>query len=131
VILATSLISLTVWFSETTTNAVVLCAYAIGNAAGPFMWKRQYQPRWVIVEIVQIHPILKGSSNHIPWAIITACFVVSAALLLVLRFMLASENGRRDAERRDEKYDEVYVIRSGDSATVGKRVDRVSVLSSS
>jgi ACS family allantoate permease-like MFS transporter len=30
-----------------TTNAVILCAYAIGNAAGPFMWKKKYQPRYV------------------------------------------------------------------------------------
>lgn len=92
---------------KTTTNAVVLCAYAIGNAAGPFMWKKQYQPR-----------------NHVPWAIMTACFVVSAAFLLLLRFMLASENKRRDAEQRDEKYDEVYVTQVRDGITVEKKVDR-------
>lgn len=33
---------------ETTTNAVIICAYAIGNAAGPLMWKKQYQPRYVL-----------------------------------------------------------------------------------
>lgn len=33
-------------FPGTTTNAIILCAYAIGNAAGPFMWKRRYQPRY-------------------------------------------------------------------------------------
>jgi len=31
----------------TTTNAIILSAYAIGNAAGPFMWKKQYQPRYI------------------------------------------------------------------------------------
>lgn len=32
--------------SETTTNAIVLSAYAIGNSAGPFMWKQKYIPRY-------------------------------------------------------------------------------------
>ncbi|KAJ7827468.1 major facilitator superfamily domain-containing protein [Mycena olivaceomarginata] len=41
---------------RTTANAIILVAYGLGNAVGPFMWKKQYQPR-----------------NHIPWAIITAC----------------------------------------------------------
>lgn len=32
--------------SGITTNAIILSAYAIGNAAGSFMWKKQYQPRY-------------------------------------------------------------------------------------
>ena len=28
-----------------TVNAIMLSAYCIGNAAGPFMWKAQYKPR--------------------------------------------------------------------------------------
>ena len=29
-------------------NAIILIAYAIGNAAGPFMWKQElHQPRFV------------------------------------------------------------------------------------
>lgn len=28
-----------------TTNAIMLCAYCIGNAAGPFMWQARYAPR--------------------------------------------------------------------------------------
>lgn len=35
-----------VWIG-TTANAIVMCAYAVGNAVGPFMWKKQYQPRFV------------------------------------------------------------------------------------
>lgn len=35
-----------VWISGITTNSIILGAYAIGNAAGPFMWKKQYQPRY-------------------------------------------------------------------------------------
>lgn len=30
----------------TTVNAIVFVAYGIGNAAGPFMWKKVYQPRF-------------------------------------------------------------------------------------
>jgi hypothetical protein len=30
-----------------TTNGIVLCSYAIGNAVSQFMWKAQYQPRCV------------------------------------------------------------------------------------
>jgi len=28
-----------------TTNAILLSAYCIGNAAGPFMWQAKYRPR--------------------------------------------------------------------------------------
>ena len=41
------------WVSQTTaghtkrvtTNAIMLSAYCIGNAAGPFMWNAKYKPR--------------------------------------------------------------------------------------
>lgn len=41
------------WVSQTTaghtkrvtTNAIVLSAFCVGNAAGPFMWKDKYKPR--------------------------------------------------------------------------------------
>ncbi|CAA7271463.1 unnamed protein product [Cyclocybe aegerita] len=93
---------------KTTVNAIVLCAYAIGNAAGPFMWKKHYQPR-----------------NHVPWAVISACIFTCAMLMLLLRFMLTSENKRRDAEKRDDTYDDVYITEvTADGKTIEKRVDR-------
>ncbi|KAJ3517410.1 hypothetical protein NLJ89_g522 [Agrocybe chaxingu] len=93
---------------KTTVNAIVLCAYAIGNAAGPFMWKKHYQPR-----------------NHVPWAVISACIFTCAMLMLLLRFMLASENKNRDAEKRDDTYDDVYITEvTTDGKTIEKRVDR-------
>jgi MFS family permease len=93
---------------RTTTNAIVLSGYAIGNAAGPFMWKKQYQKR-----------------NHIPWAVISACIGACAFLALLLRWVLARENARREAEQRDDSYDDVYVTqRLADGTTVEKRVDR-------
>lgn len=61
-----------------------------------------------------------------PWAIITACSFVSALTLLALRFMLAAENKKRDAEKRDDKYDDVYLPQvQADGTTVEKKVDRV------
>ncbi|KAF8500318.1 MFS general substrate transporter [Russula emetica] len=90
------------WVSQTTaghtkrltTNAIILSAYCIGNAAGPFMWKAEYKPRY-----------------HVPWIIIGACFVSCMVLLFSIRVLLARENKRRDAEPRDDSYDDVYVTR--------------------
>lgn len=46
--------------------------------------------------------------------------------MLVLRTMLALENKRRDAEQRDETYDDVYIKTKLDDGTmVEKHVDRV------
>ncbi|KAJ4482898.1 hypothetical protein C8J55DRAFT_45922 [Lentinula edodes] len=76
-----------------TVNAIMLCAYCIGNAAGPFMWKQKYKPR-----------------NHVPWAVIGACYVSTITLLLLLRLYMSRENRKRDAEPQDEAADtDVYV----------------------
>ncbi|KAJ7105845.1 major facilitator superfamily domain-containing protein [Mycena epipterygia] len=76
-----------------TTNAIMLSAYCIGNAAGPFIWKAQYKPR-----------------NRLPWIIIIGCYVICMSLLLVIRYVLAAENKRREAEPKlDHAYDNVYV----------------------
>jgi ACS family allantoate permease-like MFS transporter len=93
---------------RTTTNSIILIAYAVGNAAGPAMWKKKYQPR-----------------NHVPWAVISACIMTCFFLILLLRFMLAAENKRRDAEKRDDTYDDVYVSQELANGTKEeKRVDR-------
>lgn len=87
-----------------------MCAYALGNAAGPFMWKTKYSPR-----------------NHVPWAIITICTFMSGILILLLRFMLAAENKRRDAEPYDDTYDDVYIVTvDADGKSTEKKVDKVS-----
>ncbi|KAJ7453389.1 MFS general substrate transporter [Mycena latifolia] len=92
-----------------TTNAIMLSAFCIGNAAGPFMWKAQYKPR-----------------NRVPWAIIGVCYVVCMALLLVIRYVLAAENKRRDAEGpADDDYDHVYVERMSPEGVMEKvKVDK-------
>ncbi|KAG1826874.1 MFS general substrate transporter [Suillus subaureus] len=87
-----------------TTNGIVLCSYAIGNAVSQFMWKAQYQPR-----------------NHVPWAVITSCNFAAGIALVVLRFMLASENTKRERETPDNKHDAVYILdRSGAERKVDK-----------
>ncbi|KAF5347296.1 hypothetical protein D9756_009974 [Leucocoprinus leucothites] len=93
---------------KVTVNAIMLSAYCVGNAAGPFMWQAQYKPR-----------------NHVPWIIIGVCYLLCMILLLVLRFIMNKENKRRDAETRDTTYDEIYVERKNSDGSIGKiRVDK-------
>ncbi|KAF8962206.1 MFS general substrate transporter [Flammula alnicola] len=91
-----------------TVNAIMLSAYCIGNSAGPFMWQAKYKPR-----------------NHIPWIIIGICYVCCMVLLLAIRYVLSSENKRRDNEPIDDTYDDVYIERIGkDGETEKVRVDK-------
>ncbi|KAF9077149.1 major facilitator superfamily domain-containing protein [Rhodocollybia butyracea] len=92
---------------RTTTNAIVLIGYAIGNFAGPFIWKAKYQPR-----------------DHVPWTFLTASMGASIILLLALRTMLARENARRDREAYYDAYDDVYLTKSSDDGP-GQKVDKV------
>ncbi|KAH9039521.1 MFS general substrate transporter [Lactarius pseudohatsudake] len=99
------------WVSQTTaghtkkvtTNAVMLSAYCVGNAAGPFMWQAKYKPR-----------------NHVPWIIIGVCYVTCMLLLFAIRVLLSGENKRRDGEPLDDAYDNVFVTRIDED---GKRVE--------
>ncbi|KAJ7905839.1 major facilitator superfamily domain-containing protein [Mycena olivaceomarginata] len=87
---------------RTTANAIILVAYGLGNAGGA------YQPR-----------------NHIPWAIITACSVGSALLLLIIRYTYAAENKRRETSPDKDNYDEYYIQEvQADGTTLEKKVDR-------
>lgn len=65
-------------------------------------------------------------SNHPPWTIIAVTNFVSALTLLSLRYMLVTDNKRRNAEKRDDTYDDVYITQAlPDGTTVEKKVDRV------
>jgi len=49
-------------------------------------------------------------------------------LILSLRYLLQSENKRRDGEQRDETYDDVYVTQgTEDGIKSEKRVDKVLI----
>ncbi|THH10288.1 hypothetical protein EW145_g1445 [Phellinidium pouzarii] len=90
------------------TNGIVLIAYAIGNAAGPFMWKEQYRPR-----------------NRVPWAIMIASNGVVAILSLLIRFYLARENSLREREEYDATYDETFIVVEDEKGGMAKKkVDR-------
>ena len=94
-----------------TVNAIVLIAYAIGNAAGPFVWQAKYKPR-----------------NRVPFAVISACSVVSAFTLFVIRQYLAAQNRKKDeqaASGEADKYDDVYITVMENEKAVEKKVDRV------
>lgn len=66
--------------------------------------------------------------NHIPWIIIGICYVVCPVLLLILRFLLAAENKRRDREPPDTTYDDVYIeVVQSDGKVVQKKLDKVRV----
>ncbi|OSD00722.1 MFS general substrate transporter [Trametes coccinea BRFM310] len=91
-----------------TVNAIMLIAYCLGNATAPFMWQTKYKPR-----------------NHVPWAIIGICYVICPVLLLIIRYLLARENKKRDAEPADDKYDDVYIeVVLPDGTRTEKRVDK-------
>ncbi|EIM88617.1 MFS general substrate transporter [Stereum hirsutum FP-91666 SS1] len=86
-----------------TTNAIMLSAYCIGNAAAPFMWQAKYKPRY-----------------HIPWIIIGICYICCIALLFAIRTLLKRRNDLREAEAADDTYEDVYVIKTLDN---GEKVE--------
>ncbi|KAG1763322.1 MFS general substrate transporter [Suillus occidentalis] len=67
------------------TNATILSAYCIGNAAGPLMWKAQYKPR-------KKYNDQSYTATTVPWAVIGTCYVVCPLLLLLIRAVLVREN---------------------------------------
>ncbi|KAK7045193.1 MFS general substrate transporter [Favolaschia claudopus] len=91
-----------------TNNAILLIAYCVGNAVGPFMWKDEYKPR-----------------NRVPWAIINCCFIADMILILLIRWELSAENKRRDREAPSDEYDNVYIERiSPDGVPEKVKVDK-------
>lgn len=65
---------------KTTTNAMLLIGYCLGNLLSPQMWEEKYAPRY-----------------YVPWGIILGTFVVRPLMLLAIRYSLVQENKRRDA----------------------------------
>ncbi|WWD22552.1 hypothetical protein CI109_107045 [Kwoniella shandongensis] len=64
---------------KTTTNAMLLIGYCLGNLLSPQMWQAKYAPRY-----------------YVPWGIILGTYVVNPLILLTIRFFLNKENKRRD-----------------------------------
>ena len=60
---------------------------------------------------------------------IAVCIGVCALLILILRFMLDRENKRREAEKAEDSYDDVYLAQEKQDGTKAeKHVDRVGIL---
>ena len=74
------------------------------------------------------HPTIADtvSSNHIPWIVAGVSYLVSMVLLFSVRVLLARENKRRDAEPRDDTFDNVHVMRiDGDGKRTEVKVSKV------
>ena len=126
------------WMSSTTaghtkrvlTNATVFSAFGIGNALGPQMWQPQYKPRQVYLVLMLYGPfvliIMYDDRNEIPFSIIVAFEFAFAAVFLVMRVYLNSENVRREAEMTDEQYDNVYIKQiQANGVQTSKKVEKV------
>ncbi|KZS99370.1 uncharacterized protein LAESUDRAFT_668066 [Laetiporus sulphureus 93-53] len=62
----------------------------------------------------------------VPWAVIGICYVCCMFILLIIRFLLAWENRRRDMEERDTTYDDGYIeVLLPDGTHVEKKVEKV------
>lgn len=111
-----------------TTNAIMLGAYCVGNAAGPFMWQSKFSPRCVLRSFISSSSIERClCRNHIPWAVIGICYLICPFLMLIIRYMLARENKKRDNEPHDDTYDDVWLKQTdADGKIVERRVDKVS-----
>ena len=59
--------------------------------------------------ILFIWRIAECAHTGVPWIIIGICYIVCPVILLGIRYLLARENKRRDAEPADDAYDEVYI----------------------
>ncbi|OCF30880.1 membrane transporter [Kwoniella heveanensis CBS 569] len=64
---------------KTTTNAMLLIGYCVGNLVAPQMWLAKYSPRY-----------------YVPWGIILACYIVCPLIMLAIAWALWRENKRRD-----------------------------------
>ncbi|MBW0514979.1 hypothetical protein O181_054694 [Austropuccinia psidii MF-1] len=70
-----------------TVQAMVLIGNCIGNIIAPQLWQTQFKPR-----------------NQVPWAIITASYVVSSCILLFMRFYLQRQNTLRDRQAAHQDF---------------------------
>ena len=113
-----------------TTNAIMLIAYCVGNATAPFMWQAKYSPRYVSLgRILRVGLTCWTHRNHVPWTIIGICYVICPILLLTIRFILARENKKRDAEPVDDKYEDMYIeVVLPDGTRTERRVDKVRIV---
>ncbi|KAM0755854.1 MFS general substrate transporter [Meredithblackwellia eburnea MCA 4105] len=93
-----------------TAQGLNLVGYCVGNLIGPQIWQAKYAPR-----------------NVPPWITVIVAYTIAPALLLVIRYILAAENKRRDAAKgtasaTDEE--DVVDIKHADGTVTVERVDK-------
>lgn len=88
------------------------------------MWKVEYKPRCLLCFSLTHEANRVYDRNRIPWLIIGICYLACASLLLVIRWLLARENARRDAESIEEE--EFFIEKVLEDGTcVQVKVDKV------
>lgn len=84
-----------------------------------------------ILLTMTIYPFYRQNRNHVPWAVIGACYVSCMILLLIIRYYLVLENRRRDAEPPDTTYNDVYMeVALPDGTRVERKVEKVCFIHS-
>ena len=102
---------------KTTTTAIFLVGYSLGQILSTQFWKAKYAPAY-----------------HLPFGLILMGNLVSIVCALVLRFLLARENKRREAMRDEalrsgvgkEKFEEYAEVETTDAEgrRIKQRVDK-------
>ncbi|KZV69757.1 MFS general substrate transporter [Peniophora sp. CONT] len=94
---------------KTTTNAIVLAAYGLGNAVGPQMWKARYQPR-----------------NDVPWGVLAGSMFICSLIMLATRQYLVRENRLRAASitSQDDLQDAYIREENAEGITETRHVDK-------
>lgn len=93
-------------------NAIFLVGYSLGQILCTQFWRAQYKPR-----------------NYVPWGINLASYVGDIILILAIRYVLQTENKRRDALQASGKHEyeehDGYVERTDSNGqVVRQKVDR-------
>ena len=65
------------------------------------------------------------SSNHVPWTVAGVFYLTCMVLLFSIRVLLARENRRRDAEPRDNSFDDVHMMINEDGKRIEVKVSKV------
>ncbi|KAB5593649.1 MFS general substrate transporter [Ceratobasidium theobromae] len=90
-------------------NAVFLIGYSLGQVLCTQFWKEKYKPR-----------------NYVPWSICLASYVGDFLIILAIRYVLDTENKRRDALQASSAHDEYGYVEKADSdgQIIRQKVDK-------
>ncbi|KII87568.1 hypothetical protein PLICRDRAFT_162273 [Plicaturopsis crispa FD-325 SS-3] len=93
-----------------TTNAIFLTGYALGQILCTQFWREEYSPAFLV-----------------PWGICMASYVADIVLVLIIRYVLARENRRRDGLQVDGNGREIESFGYIDSTDAMGHIIRVKI----